>query len=434
MIKTLPLALSALLILPSAASAATVDADVKRRGGAPLGPVTFKAAKGEVNRVTVADANGLLRFRDSANRLRARGDCKQVDRHTALCPFTEDIAQVRLGNRSDRATVSGLVEVLGGGGGDLLRGSRGNDRLDGERGNDTLHGGGKGDTLTGGPGRDRLFGGAGDDDLIDGETDSQAAADVFRGGSSRDTDNGADRGDRLDYSKRNRALSIDLTRAKGAGDAILGLESVVGGSGNDTLRGDGDDNWLEGNGGRDRLLARGGDDIPQGGGGNDTVNGGGGDDVVWGDGGTDALIAGPGDDLLIGRDSNAEVIDCDAGNDVASVTRLDTLRNCERAASSQLSVSVQPDVQGNRAIFQVSCLNDGGGCSGTIAITSLDGTRSYGTGDFAGIPHGADVFTPVEVDLTQAGRDALQQGAVVQVTFPGSTGGYRAFMQREQGN
>src|SRR4051794_26683262 len=112
--KTLLLALTALLILPSAASAATADANTKRRSGTTVGPVTFKAAKGEVNKVTVTDAGGRLRFHDSANRVKARGQCDQVDRHTAICPFTEDIAKVKLGNRNDRASVEGLVEARGG--------------------------------------------------------------------------------------------------------------------------------------------------------------------------------------------------------------------------------------------------------------------------------------------------------------------------------
>lgn len=134
---------------------------------------------------------------------------------------------------------------------------------------------------------------------------------------------------------------------------------------------------------------------------------------------------------MIGRDSSAETVSCGDGDDVAPVTRLDTVRDCERASSSQLSVSVQPDVQGNTATFQVSCLNDGGGgCSGTIAISNLAGSESYGSGNFAAVPHGADAFTPVEVDLTPAGKAAVQQGETVLVTFPGSTGGYRAFVQR----
>jgi Ca2+-binding RTX toxin-like protein len=429
--KTLLLALSSLLVLPSAASAATATADVERRQGASFGPVTFKAAEGERNRVTVTHANGRLRIRDAANRVVARGDCQQVNRRTALCPFTEDIAQIRLGDRADTATVDGLVEVLGGSGGDLLRGGDGGDRLLGDRGGDELHGRGARDVLTGGPGRDRLYGGGGDDDLIDGETDRQAARDLFRGGSSRDT-NGADRGDMLDYSKRRRAVVVDLTRGRVASaerDVVRGLESVTGGSGRDRLSGDGDDNWLDGNGGADRLHGRGGDDIPMGGRGGDRVAGDRGDDTVWGDGGTDQLFGGDGADQLIGRDANAEPVSCGGGDDVAPVTRLDTLTDCERASSSQLIVGVHPEVRGNTATFQVACLRIEG-CSGTIAIARLDGGESYGSGEFAGIPHGADAFQAVEVGLTPAGRTALQRGDLVLVTYPGSTGGYRAFIQR----
>jgi Ca2+-binding RTX toxin-like protein len=428
--KTLLLALSALLILPSAASAATATADIKVRGGTEFGPVTFKAAKGEVNRVTVTTANGRLRIRDSANRVVAKGDCDQVNRHTAICPTTEDIAQIRLGNRDDRATVENLVSVFGGSGSDVLEGSSGGDRLDGQNGNDTLRGLAQGDDLTGGPGRDRLFGGSGDDDLIDGETDGQSAKDLFRGGSSRDSRFGADRGDMLDYSKRKRALQVDLASGRtNVKDVVGGLESVTGGSAGDTLAGDGDDNWLEGRGGNDRLSGRAGDDIPRGGGGDDTVNGDDGNDTVWGDRGSDRLFGGGGSDQVIGRDSTAETVDCGDGADVAPVTRLDTLLNCERATSGELQVSVQPDVQGNTATFQVSCVKEGG-CTGTIAISNLAGTESYGTGDFAALPHGADLFTPVEVDLTQAGKAAIQKGETVLVTYPGATGGYRAFLQR----
>src|SRR5688572_2046671 len=286
--KTLPLALSLLLlaILPAAASAATATADIRVRNGVELGPVTFKAAKGERNDVTVTNDGGLLRMHDDNNRVRARGDCRQVNRHTALCPSTEDIAQIRLGNRNDRATVESLVTVFGGAGNDVLRGSSGDDRLDGERGNDTLHGLGRGDDLTGGPGRDRVFGGSGDDDLFDGETDAQAAADLYRGGSSRDTRFQADIGDTIDYSKRWRALDIDLSRSRvnfgRERDVVRGLESIVGGSAGDKLSGDGDDNWIDAGGGNDRIRGRGGDDLVSGDGGNDVVAGDDGNDHVNG--------------------------------------------------------------------------------------------------------------------------------------------------------
>ena len=430
--KTLPLALLTLLLLPGAASAATATADVRTRNGVELGPVTFQAARGERNDVTVTNANGALRFHDDANRVRARGDCDQVDRHTAICPSTEDIAQIRLGDRNDSAAVESLVTVLGGNGNDVLRGSAGDDRLNGERGNDTLHGLGRGDDLTGGPGRDRVFGGSGDDELFDGETDAQAAADLYRGGSSRDTRFQADMGDTIDYSKRRRPLDIDLSRSRvnfGAErDVVRGLESIVGGSGPDRLSGDGDDNWLDGNGGGDLIRARGGDDLVRGEGGNDRVSGDDGNDYLSGESGTDALSGGDGDDQVTSRDSNAEIVACGPGADVAVATRIDTLRDCEVGASSTLNVRTQPDeVLGNRAIFGVACPRDRG-CTGTLTLTGLDGT-SYGAGDFANLPHGADVFRPVEVDLTPEGREALRNGEVILLTHGTGDGGFRTFMR-----
>lgn len=429
--KTLLLALSSLLLLPSAASAATVTADIRVRGGVELGPVTFKAAKGEVNDVTVTNVLGRLRFHDDNNRVRARGDCDQVNRSTAICPSTEDIAQVRLGNRHDKAKVEGLVTVFGGDGNDTLRGSPGNDFLNGERGNDTLHGLANSDDLTGGPGRDRVFGGSGDDDLFDGETDAQAAPDLYRGGSSRDTRFGRDKGDTIDYSKRTRALDIDLSRGRpkhgGDRDVIRGLESIVGSSAGDRLSGDGDDNWLDGRGGDDRLRGRGGDDNVRGESGNDTVRGDDGSDQVFGGTGRDGLYGGSGDDEVFSRDGQPETVNCGTGEDTAPTSRIDTLRDCEVGSSQRLQVRVNPEVEGSTATFGVSCVSERG-CSGTLTLASLDG-EAYGSGDFSDLPHGADLFTPVDVTLTQAGQDALAKGEVVAMTFGSGDGGFRAFMR-----
>ena len=279
-------------------------------------PVTFKAAKGEVNRVTITETPQGLRFHDALNRVKAKGDCEQVGARTALCPQSEDGSSAKLGNRDDRAKVLAMTSVAGGSGADVLNGSRGFNSFDGQRGDDTLRGKGGDDDLTGGNGRDNVGGGRGDDDLIDGESDANAVRDVYRGSSSRDTA-GPDRGDQLFYTKRDRGLDIDFMRAKimkGAGsDELIGIESVAGGSGDDKLAGDSDDNQLEGNGGDDRIRGRNGNDIPMGGQGNDAVLGDDGDDVVWGNGGTDFLNGGSGDDLLDGDDSNAESISCGPG-------------------------------------------------------------------------------------------------------------------------
>lgn len=187
-------ALIAVLTLPSVASAATVTAE--RRPSEPFGNVTFKARTGERNAVTVTPGNRRLRFHDARNRVTARGDCRQIDSQTASCPITlKDIAKVRLGNRGDSADVDGAVLVLGGSGDDVLSGSRYANLLNGQSGADRLVGWGGRDRLTAGPGSDTVLGGGGDDELVDGETDALAAADVFRGGRSRDTGLGTDRGE-----------------------------------------------------------------------------------------------------------------------------------------------------------------------------------------------------------------------------------------------
>lgn len=424
MTKAVGLAVLSLLLLPSAASAATADADIKVRQGTEFGPVTFKAAKNEVNRVTVTYDGGTLVFHDDNNPVKAKGDCKQAGRNTARCPFTEDLAEVKLGNRDDRATTTELVKVFGGSGDDALRGSKGYDYLAGDSGNDTLHGLGNSDELTGGTGRDRVFGGAGDDQLFDGETDGQSARDLYRGGSSRDTEFGADRGDILDYSMRKRALEIDLGAGRtNTNDQILGLESIVGGSGDDELKGDSDDNWLQGEGGNDRLTGRHGDDIPQGGPGDDRVKGSDGNDTVWGDAGEDDLDGGTGDDFMISNDGQDEGVDCGPGNDDVRNNSSDTLNDCELSTRGNLYVKIQPAIEDATATFEVACQRLGG-CSGSIAIASLDGA-DYGNGEFSNLPDDPQTFTDVVVQLTPAGVSALQEGAVAQVTY-GSDGGYRA--------
>jgi Ca2+-binding RTX toxin-like protein len=424
--------LAALLVLPAAASAATATADIENRSGTRFGPVTFKAALGEENLVKITQANGRLRFHDGANQVTATGDCERVDRHTASCPVTEDVAKVKLGDGLDSATVSGLVEVLGGAGRDFLTGSRGFDDLNGQAGRDTLTGKGRGDELTGAGGRDLLFGGRGDDDLIDGERDGNAAADVLVGGSSRDTAD-PDRGDMVVYTLRERGIQINLSSKRhGTGpgrDDIAGIESVSGGAGDDRLVGDQDDNELAGNGGDDVLRGKLGDDTLGGGGGSDSLSGGGNGDFLSGHGGTDFLDGDGGSDLVISEDdSRAERVECGYGsNDIARPTRLDTLVQCEIANTEPLYIRVQPRIEGDTATFQVACQRLHG-CDGTLELNGRNG-EDFGSGDFADLPDDPETFSPVTVDLTDAAVDALAAGVTVQVVHGDAVGGYRALMQ-----
>jgi Ca2+-binding RTX toxin-like protein len=421
--------LAGLVAAPAAASAAVAFAHVHPGGErGPQGPVRFTAAPGEANRLTVSATAGGYRFSDAGARVRARGDCVQRGPHAARCPFTEDGADAFLGDRDDRARIVGapFLDVRGGSGDDVLQGGPGGDRFEGDRGDDVLSGGPGADTLTGGAGRDRVTGGTGDDDLVDGETDATAAPDVYRGGTSRDTA-GADRGDILDYSLRRHALRIDLGRhTSSTGDRILGLESIVGGHGNDRLTGDGDDNWLEGEGGADVLRGGGGRDIPLGGSGDDDVRGGDGDDVVWGNGGENRISGGAGDDLLEARGHAGDRVACGSGADVVVGDRADTLGgDCEDSNGSGLTVTVHPALSADAATFGVRC-NGGGSasrCVASIALAAPDGTV-YGQASFD-VPADDNVpFTPVRVPLTADGAHALRSRTPVVVTY-GSSGGYR---------
>ena len=74
------------------------------------------------------------------------------------------IEDVNGGAGNDIITGNGAANTLtGGSGNDTLTGGLGNDKLIGGSGNDTLNGGAGNDTLTGGSGNDRLIGKKGKD-------------------------------------------------------------------------------------------------------------------------------------------------------------------------------------------------------------------------------------------------------------------------------
>ena len=92
-----------------------------------------------------------------------------------------------------------------------------------------------------------------------------------------------------------------------------GNDTLIGGDGNDILKGEFDgaagdgaegNDWIEGRGGNDSLY---GDGADGGEGGSDTILGGTGNNLIWGDGGdgaegrADSLIGGPGNDTILGH-------------------------------------------------------------------------------------------------------------------------------------
>jgi Ca2+-binding RTX toxin-like protein len=120
-------------------------------------------------------------------------------------------------------------------------------------------------TIVGNFGNNSLDGGAGDDIIY-----WSLGADKIIGGDGIDT---------LTYIG-SKAIRIDLSRGTSSkGDAIAGIENVVGGSFNDTLSGNAFANRLEGGNGADKLNGGAGNDTLIGSYGNDTLTGGRGKDV-----------------------------------------------------------------------------------------------------------------------------------------------------------
>jgi hypothetical protein len=253
----LALAIVLLLALPATASASTVsvvladgcqgDTACSKYGGLPPVPITtFAAAPGEANRVTVRRQGGDFVVRDDGATLTAESPCTRVDEHTARCPVTEGAYGLHglaagLGDGDDLLSVSGDLRV--------------ETSIAGEEGEDVVEAGPEPDAIDGGPGGDRLLGGGGIDELS--------------------------------YATRTAPVTVDLGRETGgeAGeeDGIGGFEVLVGGSGNDVLRGAGVDETLDGGAGNDVLRGRGGADALFGGTGADRLAGDARDDRLYGD-------------------------------------------------------------------------------------------------------------------------------------------------------
>ena len=200
-----------------------------------------------------------------------------------------------------------VENLTGGGGDDLLRGGVGDNRLTGGAGNDILDGGDGGDTMFGGSGTDRvtyatraagvtvdidavaddgsasdagagggrdnvrgdvenLSGGSGPDSLTGG-----GAANTLDGGAGPDTLFGGGGTDTVTYATRGIAVSADIDAVPddgsasdgplGARDNVRGdIESLVGGTGADSLTGNAVANTLTGGPGADSLFGLAGDD------------------------------------------------------------------------------------------------------------------------------------------------------------------------------
>jgi Ca2+-binding RTX toxin-like protein len=193
-------------------------------------------------------------------------------------------------------------------------GSAAADAYLGGDGFDQAYGGGGSDTLDGGAGNDGLFGGAGSDVLYGGNPDGGQGsgndslwggegADAFFGGNGPSYATGRDLAMYTPVGSEgtgfgNLVIRLNnpaLNTGEAAGDTYHEIDGLVGGHGNDTIVGDGQNNYLGGSLGADMIY---------GGVGNDTVVGDDGVDHLWGGAGADHHEGGAGIDYARYDDAN----------------------------------------------------------------------------------------------------------------------------------
>jgi Ca2+-binding RTX toxin-like protein len=148
---------------------------------------------------------------------------------------------------------------------DTISGSTGDDSISGTSENDTIHADYGNDTIFGGAGDDLLLGNQDLDSILGGDGDDTIYAGQNSGGLELD-----------EYGNLKR---------------LTGVETLIGGAGNDNLFGQFGADIISGGSDNDTLF---------GGQGDDTISGGVGDDFIAGQRGNDAVYGGDGNDLLYG--------------------------------------------------------------------------------------------------------------------------------------
>ena len=164
-----------------------------------------------------------------------------------------------------------------------------------------------------------ILGGAGNDRILSGLNN-----DIIRGGIGADFMDGGVGIDTASYEGDTLGVRVSLNRGKGYGplsgeangDTLVNIENLIGGSGNDRLFGDVNDNDIRGGSGNDFMSGQEGNDVLYGNNGSDTIFGRLGDDVIVGGAGDDVLEGGSGSDLFVFETFIASRFDGPAERDI----------------------------------------------------------------------------------------------------------------------
>lgn len=286
----------------------------------------------------------------------------------------------------------------------------------GTNGNDNLVGTAMADDISALDGNDRIIGSAGND--------------IIDGGLGRDE---------VGYHIFHSDLSVDLlagtaSSADIGSDALISIEDVRSGNGDDNLIGDNNNNVFYAGGGNDTLIGNDGNDGLFGQDGDDYLDGGMGSDSLRGGAGNDVVIGGDGDDALIG-DAGNDTMDGGLGRDTLSYNDVSGGVHVDLVAGTASSATFGNDMVSNFERIEASNFDDVLiGDSNTDSIFGQDGndiivSNYTGASIFGGSIFGQDGddslsvnnFGAIQITLSGGeGNDILSGSAGVERYFGGN--------------
>ncbi|NDV24084.1 calcium-binding protein [Desulfovibrio sp. JC022] len=196
----------------------------------------------------------------------------------------------------------------------ILYGTPGPDNIKGNSSSTTIYGRAGNDTLTGRNSADTLYGEEGNDTLAPAQGN-----DVVDGGDGSDTISFASISNDVNITLSSTSGSATIEDGTGAVAYTVDLESVenvIGGSGDDYIRGTTGANTIYGGDGADSVYSNYGSDLIYGGKGNDTLYGRSGSNTIYGEEGNDYLTDGSNNDYISGGSGN-DTISLNKGVDTA---------------------------------------------------------------------------------------------------------------------
>ena len=303
-------------------------------------------------------------------------------------------------------------------------------KIDGGSGADTIVGSISADTILGGLGNDYLSGGGGDDNIDGGSGD-----------------------DLVTYSYATAAWTIDLSAAFAQAtsgsetDTISNVENVIGGSGNDTITGDANNNTFQSGYGDDSVSGGDGDDtfrfntIEDGG--FDVIDGGAGTDVItaWGPSAiiglrgisnVETITAGAYSDISISGSSSADSLDFSSVT-LTNITKIDGGSGNDTIIGSAAADTIvgglgndalQGGAGGDRYVFN---LGDGQDVITESAAATGNDELSFGSDvDASDLDFGLDANGDVIISITGSSDSITLAGAgssstIEQIRFSDDT-------------